>query len=69
MKTFEHDGIVYQISSFSGANHNCVGVEIGNNSVRIINTNDPTQRGTFTHAEWEAFVSGVKKNEFDLKSN
>jgi len=69
MKTFHHDGIVYKISSFSGVNHNCVGVHIDHDAVRIINTNDVTQRAAFTHAEWAAFIEGIKQNEFNLKDN
>lgn len=66
MKTFRCDDIEYKISTFSGANHNCVGVQIDRDAVRIINTNDVTQKASFTHAEWAAFISGVKHNEFDL---
>lgn len=66
MKTFHHDEIEYKISSFSGESHNCVGVQIAPEAVRIINTNDVSQKATFTHAEWTAFVNGIKHNEFDL---
>lgn len=69
MKTFHHDEIEYKISSFSGENHNCVGIQIDSEAVRIINTNDVSQRCAFTHAEWAAFVRGVKRNEFDLPGN
>lgn len=68
MKTFKYDGIVYQISSYSGENHKCVGVSIESDAVRIINTNHPDQKGVFTHDEWEAFIQGVKENEFNLKN-
>lgn len=69
MKTFKHDNINYQISSFSGANHTCVGVSIQNDDkkVSIINTNAPNQVLEFTYDEWNAFVCGVKADEFKIE--
>ncbi len=68
MKTFTHEGITYDISSFSGKNHTCVGVKITAGDIRIINTNHPNQQATFTEEEWNAFIAGAKAGEFDLKS-
>jgi len=45
----------------------CVAVRIDDESVQVRDTKDedsPTLK--FTHAEWDAFIQGVKKNEFDL---
>jgi hypothetical protein len=67
MKTFTHEGITYEISSFSGSGHNCVGVNIAAESIRIINTNHPNRQATFTEEEWNAFIAGAKAGEFDLK--
>lgn len=66
MKTYEYEGVTYSISSFSGVGHSCVGVCIDESAIRIINTNHPEQKATFTHDEWLAFISGAKSGEFDI---
>lgn len=66
MKAFEHEGIVYNISSYSGSGHSCVGVRMEEFAIRIINTNHPEQKATFTHDEWVAFIAGAKSGEFDI---
>jgi len=53
-------------SSFSGSGHSCVGVSIKNDSVAVMNTNTKKEMVTFTHEEWQAFIQGVKSNEFEL---
>lgn len=55
-------------STRSGAAGHCVEVFQTEDSVQVRDTKD---RGngpalTFTHPEWEAFVSGAKDGEFDL---
>lgn len=58
----------FKKSSFSGEDHNCVGVSFGNNNVAIINTNTKKEMIIFTYKEWEAFILGVKNNEFDANN-
>ncbi|OGM95004.1 hypothetical protein A2524_02845 [Candidatus Wolfebacteria bacterium RIFOXYD12_FULL_48_21] len=44
----------------------CVAVKIGE-TVDVRDTKDPQSPTlSFTHAEWDAFIQGVKKGEFDL---
>lgn len=44
----------------------CVAVRIGN-TVDVRDTKDPQSPTlSFTRAEWDAFVGGVKKGEFDI---
>jgi hypothetical protein len=46
----------------------CVSVKITPDSVMIRDTKDATKVTlTYTHGEWEAFITGVKNGEFDLK--
>lgn len=54
-------------SSFSGANHSCVGVSISEKDVAVINTNTQDVLVNFTFEEWRAFIEGVKNNEFEIK--
>ena len=61
------DGIKYKKSSFSMSGKYCVGVNISDTKVCIINTK--IQNSTvveFTHEEWQAFLLGVKNNEFEI---
>ncbi|MBU6214810.1 DUF397 domain-containing protein [Patescibacteria group bacterium] len=45
----------------------CVAVRIGDVSVDVRDTKDPSSPTlSFTRAEWDAFIQGVKKNEFDI---
>lgn len=56
-------------ASFSGDNGgNCVEVaELADRSVAVRDSKDPDgPKLLFTEAEWKAFVSGVKADEFDL---
>jgi hypothetical protein len=53
-------------SSFSGSGHSCVGVSIQNDNIAVMNTITQKEMVTFTHEEWQAFIQGVKNNEFDL---
>ena len=44
----------------------CVAVKIGN-TIDVRDTKDPASPTlSFTHAEWGAFVQGVKDKEFDI---
>jgi hypothetical protein len=56
-------------SSFSYHNGNCVEVAgLGGGAISVRNSRDP--RGavlTFTPAEWDAFIGGVRLGEFDRK--
>lgn len=53
-------------SSFCANCENCVGVAIEGDAVFVTNTTTPGTVTKFTHAEWAAFVAGVKQGEFDL---
>lgn len=58
----------FKVSSFTwyGEKFTCVAVAIGNESVAVRNSNDPTKNTiNFTKDEWHAFVSGVKNDEFN----
>ncbi len=45
----------------------CVAVRM-RDTVDIRDSKDPSSPTlSFTHAEWNAFIQGVKKDEFDLK--
>ena len=65
----QHDltGAVWRKATRSGANGDCV--EVAKNLPGIVAVRDTKDRagGTliFTDAEWTAFISGVKDNEFD----
>lgn len=58
----------WQTSTRSGGNGNCV--EVATNLPEGVAVRDTKNRdgGTliFTHAEWDAFVGGVKDGEFSL---
>ncbi len=60
---------VWRKASASGGNGGqCVEVMVTDDAVKVRDTKDagagPVHR--YTHAEWSAFVDGVKKGEFDL---
>jgi len=64
---YNRDGLKFIKSSFSPMSKFCVGVSIGNESVKVTNTKDPNAPIVeFTQDEWNAFVMGVKNNEFDI---
>jgi len=62
--------LAVRISSFC-SDGNCVGVAIGADEVRVVDTKsgDDQQALRFTLAEWAAFVAGVKAGEFDLAAD
>jgi hypothetical protein len=45
----------------------CVWVNIEPETVAITSNGSTSTTIWFTHPEWEAFISGVKDGEFDLK--
>lgn len=60
-------------SSFSADETCCVEVQTMNSAIRIRDSKQRRQAPeeiaqilTFTRAEWEAFIQGVKAGEFDL---
>ncbi|WP_436536302.1 DUF397 domain-containing protein [Actinoplanes sp. HUAS TT8] len=54
-------------STRSGANGSCVEVAITDEGVAVRDTKDRSKTPhTYTHAEWQAFIGGVKDGEFDL---
>lgn len=57
-------------SSLSSYNGNCVEVAgLAGDLIRVRDSKNP--RGgalNFTHAEWDAFIGGVRNGEFDRKS-
>ena len=56
----------WTVSSFC-AHGGCVAVERTGLGVYVLSTVDPAgTRVWFTHAEWSAFIAGVKAGEFDL---
>ena len=64
----EHDDVIrgWRKSSTSG-DGGCVEVRIGAKHVHIRDTKNRLGAFlTFTHAEWHAFVSGVRLGEFDV---
>lgn len=58
----------FRISSWSKNNpKTCVAVAIVEDGVAVRNSNDPDKNTVFfTHEEWQAFVLGVKNDEFEI---
>jgi len=56
--------VLVRTSSFC-SDGSCVGVAIGADEVRVVDTKSEGAL-SFTAAEWAAFVAGVKAGEFDL---
>lgn len=54
-------------SSFSQRSARCVEVSIRRDKVVVRNSRDTDPRIEFTIDEWNAFVAGVKANEFDIR--
>jgi hypothetical protein len=68
MEATDLDGLDWKLSSFSSnGGASCVAVAHHDSVVYVRNSNNPGA-GTvaFNHAEWDAFVKGVKHQEFDL---
>ncbi|MER5419297.1 DUF397 domain-containing protein [Streptosporangium roseum] len=59
--------LAWQISTFSGEHDNCVAVaELPGGGRAVRNSKHPDGPVvTFTAGEWDAFVKGVKADEFD----
>jgi hypothetical protein len=54
-------------SSRSGGNGACVEVAVTDEGVAVRDTKDRSKAPhIYTHAEWTAFISGVKDGEFGL---
>lgn len=60
------DGFFVSGPTFITNRRTCVAVKIKNDTVQVRHTKDPERILTFNTAEWAAFISGVKDNEFDL---
>jgi hypothetical protein len=55
-------------SRSSGQGGNCVEVAVIDGVVKVRHSRDPNGPVlTFTPGEWQAFVAGVKSDEFDLR--
>ena len=63
----------YRKSSWSPKNaviRYCVSVRIAPEAVTVRDTKDPSETTlSYSHAEWEAFIRGVKVGEFDLPTS
>lgn len=61
---------VFKKSSFSPVRFvgvpMCVAVSLSAHDVRVLNTRNKDVVLTFTHDEWNAFLKGVRNEEFDL---
>ncbi len=57
----------FRKSSFSNGGTDCVEVAQKEDTIAVRNSNDVNKNTVFfTKSEWEAFVSGVKNNEFNI---
>jgi predicted secreted Zn-dependent protease len=60
------DHVVWRKSSLSGANGNCVEVALTPRQVLVRDSEDPSgPLLTFTFAQWECFIEGVRRGEFN----
>jgi Domain of unknown function (DUF397) len=58
--------VTFRRSSWCTDAHGCVEVAMGEDRVTLRDVKDPEgARLVFDHAEWSAFVQGVKAGEFD----
>lgn len=64
----EHAGILWRKSTVSNPSE-CVEVAFVGESVLMRHSKDPSgPRLTFSLAEWAAFLSGVRRGEFDASA-
>ena len=56
----------FRKSTFSDRGGRCVDVAITEEAVFIRNSKKHNPIVKFTHEEWEAFLLGVKNNEFEI---
>lgn len=57
----------FRKSSYSNGGTDCVEIAQKDNTIAVRNSKDVNKNTVFfTRSEWEAFVSGVKNNEFDV---
>jgi hypothetical protein len=65
----EHPDASWQKSSYSMGNGNCVETaHLSDGSVAVRNSRRPDEAPLlFTAGEWQAFIAGVKANEFDCE--
>jgi len=64
----DDEGFARSSLTYITTKRTCVGVKISaNDCVQVRNTEGTDKTTvTFTHAEWKAFIGGVKLGEFDL---
>ena len=63
----ELDKLNWKTSSRSGSAGNCVEVAVTDTAVYVRDTKDRSKAPhVYTHAEWDAFIGGVRDGEFDL---
>lgn len=61
-----YERLTFRKSSFSNRRSRCVEVAFTTNSVIVRNSKSPFPVVAFTPGEWEAFLDGVKNQEFEL---
>lgn len=59
------NGIEFYKAKASRGRGGCVGVSLTQDGVIITNTRTHPAPIEFSHREWEIFIEGVKKGEFD----
>ena len=66
-KPFKVKAEDFKVSSWSKNNpKTCVAVAIKNEGVAVRNSNDSARKTVFfSHDEWQPFLKGAKKGEFD----
>jgi len=62
------DRNVWRTAAKSGTNGQCVEVMITDEIVKVRDTKDQGKGPvhTYSHVEWDAFLDGARKGEFDL---
>jgi uncharacterized protein DUF397 len=67
--TDDFDGTVYRTSSFSGGG-NCVQAgQLKNGDIRVRDSRNPSAVVTISAVDWNAFIAGVKNDEFDFATH